>query len=152
MSRIHRFLLAEGFISRWNITTQWIGDRDISDHCPIWLVSSNLDWGPKLFKFNNCWFQHKDFMSFAQDCWASFSVEGRTYHEIKGKLKMMKEKQKWGNSKVFGFKDLHIDNLVKEMNEVKKVAAEGGSPKVEKRKALSVEFWQEIRIKESLLA
>lgn len=44
MSRIDRFLLSEGLITKWNINAQWIGDRDISDHCPIWLVSSNLNW------------------------------------------------------------------------------------------------------------
>lgn len=35
MSRIDRFLLSEGFVSRMKISAQWVGDRDISDHCPI---------------------------------------------------------------------------------------------------------------------
>lgn len=53
---------------------------------------------------------------------------------------------------MFGFKDLQIDNLVKEMNELERVAAEGGSPKIERSKTLNAEFWQQIRLKESLLA
>ncbi|PNX60534.1 hypothetical protein L195_g051980 [Trifolium pratense] len=43
MSRLDRFLLSEGFIEKGGIFNQWIGDRDISDHCPIWLVCTNLD-------------------------------------------------------------------------------------------------------------
>jgi hypothetical protein len=61
MSRLDRFLLSEGFITKEGISNQWVGDRDISDHCPIWLLSSNLNWGPKPFKFNNCWIDHPDF-------------------------------------------------------------------------------------------
>lgn len=79
MSRVGRFLLSEGFVSRWNISAEWVGDRDISDHCPIWLVSSNLNWGPKPFRFNNCWLEHKDFMKVVRDSWLSSGVEGRGY-------------------------------------------------------------------------
>jgi exonuclease III len=38
MSRIDRFLLSDGFISKFGVSGQWIGNRDISDHCPIWLL------------------------------------------------------------------------------------------------------------------
>ncbi|CAJ2672026.1 unnamed protein product [Trifolium pratense] len=58
MSRLDRFLLSEGFIDKGGISGQWIGNRDISDHCPIWLICSKLDWGPKPFKFINCWTEH----------------------------------------------------------------------------------------------
>lgn len=46
MSRLDRFLISESIISGWQVSAQWVGDRDISDHCPIWLVCSNSDWGP----------------------------------------------------------------------------------------------------------
>ncbi|MCI12574.1 endonuclease/exonuclease/phosphatase family protein, partial [Trifolium medium] len=34
MSRSDRFLLSDGIIDNWKATGQWVGDRDISDHCP----------------------------------------------------------------------------------------------------------------------
>ncbi|XP_045810866.1 uncharacterized protein LOC123905300 [Trifolium pratense] len=37
MSRLDRFLLSDGFIQKGGISNQWVGNRDISDHCPIWL-------------------------------------------------------------------------------------------------------------------
>jgi exonuclease III len=58
MSRLDRFLLSEGFIEKGGISNQMVGDRDISDHCPIWLECTRLNWGPKPFKFLNCWLQH----------------------------------------------------------------------------------------------
>ena len=54
MSKIDGFLVSEGFISRWDLSSQWVGDRDISDHCMLWLISSRANWGPKPFRFNNC--------------------------------------------------------------------------------------------------
>lgn len=77
MSRLDRFLISEDFISRWRITAQWVGDRDVSDHCPIWLISSKANWGPKPFRFNNCWLEHKDFHKEVKECWESNHMQGR---------------------------------------------------------------------------
>lgn len=37
MSRLDRFLLTSQPISEWNVINQRVGNRDISNHCPIWL-------------------------------------------------------------------------------------------------------------------
>ncbi|XP_058751026.1 uncharacterized protein LOC131624048 [Vicia villosa] len=66
-SRLDIFLLSEGIIQDWNIVAQVTGDRDISDHRPVWIKASNLDWGPKPFKVFNSWFQHKDFLKFVKE-------------------------------------------------------------------------------------
>lgn len=152
MSRIDCFLLSEGLIARWNISSQWIGDRYISDHCPVWWVSSSLNWGPKPSKFNNCWLEHKDFKKFVQVRWPSFQIKGRCDFVVTEKLKLLKEKLRWWNGEVFGFKNLQLENIVEELNDVERLASKGESPKVEQRKALCAEFWQEMHIRESLLA
>lgn len=41
MSRIDRFLLSNNVIDRCEVVGQLIRDRDISDHCPIWLMKDN---------------------------------------------------------------------------------------------------------------
>ncbi|PNX92925.1 hypothetical protein L195_g016071, partial [Trifolium pratense] len=61
MSRLDRFLLSDKFIEKGAASGQWIGNRDISDHFPIWLMCSNVNWGPKPFKVNNCWLEHPEF-------------------------------------------------------------------------------------------
>lgn len=61
MSRIDRFLISEGLIDSWGINVQSIGDRSISDHCPIFVKSGNLNWGPNPFKFFSTWIEHPGF-------------------------------------------------------------------------------------------
>lgn len=45
MSRIDRFLIFDSLILAWGIVGQLIDKRDVSDHCPIWLISNQSDWG-----------------------------------------------------------------------------------------------------------
>ncbi|XP_058776246.1 uncharacterized protein LOC131650555 [Vicia villosa] len=65
-SRLDRILLSEELIHKWGVVAQVVGNRDISDHKLVWLKASRLDWGPKAFKVNRSWFEHKDFISFVK--------------------------------------------------------------------------------------
>jgi hypothetical protein len=102
-SRIDRFLLTEGVLREWKVAGQWVGDRDISDHCPVWVKCPMDNWGPKPFRFNNCWREHRDFMPFVEDCWKSFNVQGKKAFVLKEKLKLLKEQLKQWNREVFGW-------------------------------------------------
>jgi hypothetical protein len=57
--------------------------------CPDWLECGNINWGPKSFRFNNCCLEHEHFKGFVEECWKSFSVNGRKAHALKEKLKML---------------------------------------------------------------
>ncbi|KAK2435690.1 hypothetical protein QL285_020733 [Trifolium repens] len=152
MSRLDRFLLSEGFIEKGGITNQWIAARDISDHCPIWLVSNNLDWGPKPFKFNNCWLDHPAFIPFVTEFWEKTVIKGKKAFILKEKLKKLKESLKVWNREVFGLMDLNINKTVKELNEVEDALAEGlGDPTQNLSSDLTRQFWEQIHRKESLL-
>jgi exonuclease III len=118
MSRLDRFLLSEGFIEKGGISNQRIGDRDISDHCPVWLECSTLNWGPKPFKFLNCWLQHPEFISFVKDNWDSAIIRGNSAFILKEKLNRLKEALKNWNREVFGIVDLNIEKTVKELNDM----------------------------------
>jgi hypothetical protein len=152
MSRLDRFLLSDGFISKGGISNQWVGDRDISDHCPIWLLCSEQNWGPKPFKFNNCWLQHPDFISFVKNTWESLEIHGKKAFVIKEKLKRLKEALRTWNREVFGVLDLDIDKTVKEMNEIEEQIANGVSDSSNLNSKEKVKlFWEQIHYKESLL-
>ncbi|KAL4385576.1 hypothetical protein GQ457_15G025080 [Hibiscus cannabinus] len=59
-SRLDRFLLDIGLVS---ITSEWIQEglkRSVSDHVPVLLYNSTIDWGPRPFKFVNCWLSLKE--------------------------------------------------------------------------------------------
>ncbi|GAU13743.1 hypothetical protein TSUD_82520 [Trifolium subterraneum] len=118
MSRIDRFLVSDGLISKHGISGQWIGDRDISDHCPIWLIVSNSNWGPKPFRSINGWLEHPEFLSFVETSWKSFEVQGKKAYVLKEKFKLLKECLRKWNKEVFGFLDLNIETTVKELNDI----------------------------------
>lgn len=42
-TRLDRFLVSSNIVNWWGVVGQQIGDSDISDHCPIWLVANNKD-------------------------------------------------------------------------------------------------------------
>ncbi|CAI8601773.1 unnamed protein product [Vicia faba] len=65
-SMLDRFLMSEGLIQKWNIAARTSGNRDISDHRPVWILSTNLNWGPKPFKVFRTWYDHPEFMAFGK--------------------------------------------------------------------------------------
>lgn len=96
INRIDRFLLLDNMINRWGVVGQFIGDRDISDHCPVGLVKDNIDWDPKLFKFNNEWFSSDSFVPFMEEEWKNLNVESRGDFFLKEKLRLLKDKlRRW---------------------------------------------------------
>lgn len=108
MSRIDRFLLSDGWINMWRIVAQWVGDRDVSDHCPIILKGYNSNWGLKPFRFNNCWLQNAEFKTFVESFWANSQAVGRNIYCFKEKLKKLKERIKIWSVEVFGNLDAKI--------------------------------------------
>ncbi|XP_058765777.1 uncharacterized protein LOC131639291 [Vicia villosa] len=116
MSRIDRFLVSNVVVNRWGLVGQFIGCRDVSDHCPVWLVKDRENWGPKPFKFNNEWFSFKSFIPFVETEWKEMVVEGRGDFVLIEKLKRLKDRLKWWNEVVFGKIDLEVEECVKEVN------------------------------------
>ncbi|XP_045791549.1 uncharacterized protein LOC123886261 [Trifolium pratense] len=151
-SRIDRFLLSDGFVTKHGITGQWIGDRDISDHCPIWLIVSPKDWGPKPFRVINGWLDHPDFISFVESSWKSFVVHGKKAYVLKEKFKLLKESLRKWNREIFGFLDLNIEKTVKDINDIEGLLG-GDDMDVEltRREGLNKDFWRQLHLKESLL-
>ncbi|XP_045791609.1 uncharacterized protein LOC123886326 [Trifolium pratense] len=152
MSRLDRFLLSDGFIHKGGIFNQWVGNRDTSDHCTIWLECSNLNWVPKPFKFNNSWIDNPESFSFVKRTWKNLQVSGRKAFVMKEKLKMLKQALKTWHSEVFDFKDLSVNNIVKELNDVEELNANGDvDPADLNSNDLVRKFWEQIHAKESLL-
>ncbi|XP_058753015.1 uncharacterized protein LOC131626202 [Vicia villosa] len=156
MSRIDRFIISDKVVNDWGVIGQRIGERDVSDHCPIWLEVDSKNWGPKPFKFNNEWFSCSSFYAFVEKEWKSFKVEGRGDFVLKQKLFLLKGRLKWWNKEVFGKMDLEIQEEVNEINQrdlLLEVEAEESHPEiVTKRKEATSRFWRNLRIKENMLA
>lgn len=122
------------------------------DWVPVHLLSSNKNWGPKLFRFINGWLEHKEEKLFIENLWQSFKVEGWTTCVVKEKLKMLNEKLNVWNKEVYGFTDLKIEEIVKEMNLLESLSHNDKVSNGDRIKCLNTDFWRVLHAKESLLA
>ncbi|XP_057432092.1 uncharacterized protein LOC130724838 [Lotus japonicus] len=51
MSRLDRALVSVDWLEDWPNCFQQVMSRDISDHCPVVIKRSDVNWGPKPFRF-----------------------------------------------------------------------------------------------------
>lgn len=75
-SKPDRFFISDAWMSLWPGSTYFILDRNFSDHCPILLKSTNVDWGPKPFRVFDCWLKEKAFTDLVQGTWKNIVVRG----------------------------------------------------------------------------
>ncbi|XP_058781622.1 uncharacterized protein LOC131655832 [Vicia villosa] len=153
-SRIDRFLLSNMVVSKWDMIGQLIGDRDISDHCPIWIMKYASNWGPKPFRFKNEWFSFNSFVPFMEKEWKGLKVEGRGDFVLKEKLRLLKDKLKKWNIEVFGRIELDMEEGVRVMNLADERLATFSSSfdeVLDMRREACSKFWRNLRIKENML-
>ncbi|XP_058726467.1 uncharacterized protein LOC131597819 [Vicia villosa] len=158
MSRLDRFLLSNKVVERWGVVGQLIGDRDISDHCPIWLCRDNCNWGPKPFRFNNEWFSFDAFIPFVEKEWSSLKVEGRGDFVLKEKIRLLKDKLRRWDKEVFGKFDLDLEEGVRVLNKVDErlvsfsnFSSSSFEENLFLRKEACSSFWRNLRIRENML-
>lgn len=53
----------------------YVLDRTYSDHCPLLLKESIMDWGPKPFKVFDCWLKDNNFEEFVKSEWRKIEIE-----------------------------------------------------------------------------
>lgn len=152
MSRLDRFLVSEEWLQEWPNPSQWALDRDVSDHCPIILQHKIINWGPKPFRFNNCWLLKDGFADSVKQTWLSLQVEGWRAYALKEKLKLMKNHLREWNMDVFGVLDFIIASLVPDISSLdKKAEVSTLSPEeISLRKEKIEAMWFKMKMKESL--
>ncbi|XP_058754722.1 uncharacterized protein LOC131627879 [Vicia villosa] len=111
---------------------------------------SSDDWGPKPFKFNNEWFQHKEFFGFVEKEWMGLDVNGRGDFVLKEKLRLLKNKLRWWNINVFGKINLELEEGVKEINALDNLSSEEEADSGSRWRA-NRKFWTNLKIKENML-
>ncbi|GKB21075.1 putative RNA-directed DNA polymerase, partial [Tanacetum coccineum] len=90
MSKVDRFLVSSNFFEHWENASVIAVDRVISDHNPIMLSIGSCDFGPKPFRFFDCWFGHLDFESVVEKSWKSGSYRGTPDIVLKNKIKQLR--------------------------------------------------------------
>ncbi|KAK8690845.1 hypothetical protein V6N13_074371 [Hibiscus sabdariffa] len=85
-----------------------ISVRGVSDHAPIRLRSGYVDWGPKSFRFLNCWLEKRGHVKLMEKEWCRIGEESDSVLSILDKLHLLKAFLKVWNRKSFGSVDLQI--------------------------------------------
>ena len=83
------FLLSKEWDDHFVGVIQVVVPRLISDHCRIKLCSNSIDWGPRSFRFENCWLQNKDLLGLARSWWRPEDVRGFVGYRIYKKLRRL---------------------------------------------------------------
>ncbi|XP_057432355.1 uncharacterized protein LOC130725120 [Lotus japonicus] len=126
-SRLDRFLVSYPWSLTWPECAQYVLQRDVSNHCPLVLKCSHVDWGPKPFKTRNCWLLDPSFGEFVSSSWSNLSIKGWGAFVFKEKLKLLKHELKQWNKEKVGDLDRKCKELVKSINVLDLKAEEGGS-------------------------
>ncbi|MBA0819414.1 hypothetical protein Gohar_019413, partial [Gossypium harknessii] len=114
MSRLDRFLVEEYWLVRFNDLIQQGYGRSISDHIPILLHNSLVDWGPHPFKFLNTWLDKEECTNLIKDVWGGFNGENM---KLAVKLRRLNMAIKQWNGKSGGNVDMKIDEIGRKFSE-----------------------------------
>ncbi|XP_039068401.1 uncharacterized protein LOC120214620 [Hibiscus syriacus] len=149
--RLDRFLISGNFLTCCPNVVQRLLPRSISDHNPVSLEDSYVDWGPKPFRFYNYLLEEEGF----EDLVKSSMVDLMERNNRRGILSILQGTKKsirnWSSRKFNGISD-SIETLEGRINEVE-LKAQGSnlSPQEwEQVKQSRSNLWRLYRIEESV--
>ncbi|MCI15574.1 RNA-directed DNA polymerase (Reverse transcriptase), partial [Trifolium medium] len=153
MSRIDRVLAMDGWLALGENPTLWVLPRSVSDHCPLVVRFKDFDWGPKPFRFNNHWLEHKDFKGVVENFWRENNTIGWMAYVLKEKFKGLKAIIKAWNREAYGVVDEKIMKLISDISllDIKGELVGLLEEEVGCRKTLFSELWHLKQSNESVL-
>ncbi|GJR39331.1 RNA-directed DNA polymerase, eukaryota [Tanacetum coccineum] len=92
LSKLDRFLITENYTSHMHNYSAHVLDCHISDHRPIVLSASTVDFGPSPFKLYNSWHLDKHLCTIVTDFWEQHVAEygSNSIVRFKNKMKTLK--------------------------------------------------------------
>jgi hypothetical protein len=153
MSRLDRIFVSMEWIESFANVVLWVLARDVSDHCPLVLKIVNYDWGPKPFRFNYHWLEHKQFQEVVKGAWESCEATGWMGFILKEKLKRLKLCLKDWSKVEFGSVDTRLKKIIDDIQVLDIRGETFGlvSEEVTQRKELFSELWKLQKSKEAII-
>lgn len=150
---------AKSKLDRLLISPEWVGifphmavtimKRSISDHNPLLIKTEENDWGPKPFRFQDCWLLHPGCMETIKEIWEKHKPLG-----FGEKLKEVKTGLKSWNTSVFGKIDHQIYALEERIHEIDMLANNNSltDDEISERRSAQSELWGWLKRKETYWA
>ncbi|KAL4308180.1 hypothetical protein GQ457_01G006150 [Hibiscus cannabinus] len=149
-SRLDRFLVDEFWVLQYKELIQRGLPRSISDHAPVMLISEEIDWGPRPFKFINAWLQKEGCREVIKKI---FDCKTLNQSDIAVKLRRLKAALKKWNSEScenFNLKVRELEKKINVLEESKNLLNDVSSKNAEIR-VCRLELWETLRLQEELL-
>ncbi|KAM0001698.1 putative RNA-directed DNA polymerase [Helianthus debilis subsp. tardiflorus] len=90
LSKLDRYLVCRGFMNNWAGASLVALSNYISDHCPILLSTTPIDYGPIPTRIFNSWLEMPGLMDYVDNSFATFRFNGRADLGLATKLKWAK--------------------------------------------------------------
>lgn len=148
-SKLDRLLISPEWLNTFPHMAAEILNRSISDHNPILIKTEEIDWGPKPFRFQDCWLLHPGCLEKIKEVWAKHNSLG-----FGDKLKEVKLGLKSWNLSVFGKIDQQISELEERIHEIDMLADNKTltDDEISERRNAQAELWGWLRRKETYWA
>lgn len=149
MSKLDRIMLNPEWLTIFpNLKSSYL-NRSISDHRPLIATSSDINWGPKPFRFLNCWLAHPSCLKVIKKAWNSSENL-----PIPEKLKQVRISLKKWNQTEFGVIDSKIAEYEEVIQRLDNLAQSKklDENELEERRNAHIELWDWLKRKESFWA
>ena len=144
-SKLDRVFVQAEWIDEFPSLAVTILKRSISDHCPLLLQSSCMDWGPRPFKFQDAWLSHSGCMDTIEKVWKKSKESS-----LMEKLKHVKDELKVWNVENFGNIDTNIslrENDIQRWDNVANIR-DLEPDEIQTRAMAQLELWEWLKRKE----
>ncbi|GKU99398.1 hypothetical protein SLEP1_g12255 [Rubroshorea leprosula] len=123
-----------------------------SDHCPILMKNSTIDWGPKPFHFFDVWLDSPGCKELVDEVWSSTVISYWYGYRLKEKLKATKKALKLWSRNMVSKTDSNIKRCEGSITaiDLKGEAAPLSEEDVQLRRNSFVELWKHQKTKESM--
>lgn len=144
-SVLDRLIVSSEWISHFPSMKVSILKGGLSDHCPLFVHSHAMDWGPKPFKFQNYCLSDPKCLNIIRDSWMKKSKGTMTE-----KLRITKQNLKEWNHSEFGSIDANIKRLEEVISNLDNPSTQRNldEDEVERRKIAQTNLWMWMKRKE----
>nr|GEV78055.1 RNA-directed DNA polymerase, eukaryota, reverse transcriptase zinc-binding domain protein [Tanacetum cinerariifolium] len=153
LSKLDRFLITENSTSHMHNYLAQVLDCHISDHRPIVLSASSVDFGPTPFKLYNSWLLDKYLHTIVTDFWEQHVAEfgSNSIVGFKNKMKTLKTIIKeWSRNRISS-QAREKEDLVNNLKEFDATTVRGsGNIMADSQRSTWLEYIRNIELKENL--
>ena len=148
-SKLDRLLITPEWLEHFPALKVSLLKRTVSDHCPLLAVSKVKNWGPKPFRFLNCWLSNPQCAKIIQESWGDSKDTS-----IMDKMKIVKKRLIAWNKTEFGKIHEKIAELEVKIQDLDRIADERNleEDEISSRKQAQMDLWQWLKIRESYWA